>query len=92
MRRSRSVWPRKKLYATHLRPSSRHCLPQVARITDDVETIQVSADFNIDIAPDGTDYGIELLNANQQVRAEDQGKSVVINEASGERQEVLLAQ
>ena len=92
MRRSRSVWPRKKLYAPHLRPSSRHCLPQVARKPDDVETIQVSEEFNIDITPDGTVYGIELLNANQQVRAEDQGKSVVINEAWGERQEVLLAQ
>ena len=60
--------------------------------TDDVETIQVNEEFNIDITPDGTVYGIELLNANQQVRAEDQGKSVVINEARGERQEVLLAQ
>ena len=60
--------------------------------TDDVETIQVNEEFNIDITPDGTVYGIELLNANQQVRAEDQGKLVVINEASGERQEILLAQ
>ena len=60
--------------------------------TADVETIQVNEEFNIDITPDGTVYGIELLNANQQVRAEDQGKLVVINEASGERQEILLAQ
>ena len=60
--------------------------------TDDAETIQVNEEFNTDIAPDGTVYGIELLNANQQVRAEDQGKLVVINEASGEREEILLAQ
>ncbi len=60
--------------------------------TDHVETIRVSEELNIDIAPDGTVYGIELLNANQQVRAEDQGKLVVINEALGDRQEVPLAQ
>jgi uncharacterized protein YuzE len=29
-----------------------------------VQTIEVSGEMNIDIAPDGTIYGIELLNAN----------------------------
>src|SRR5436190_23487041 len=37
--------------------------------TAEVETIQVSDSLNVDIAPDGTIYGIELLNANQQLRA-----------------------
>ena len=59
--------------------------------TDQVETIQVSDEVNIDIAPDGTVYGIELLNANVQLQAEDQGKLVVINEALGDRQEIPLA-
>ena len=59
--------------------------------TAQVETIHVSDDLNIDIAPDGTVYGIELLNANVQLVAEDQGKLIVINEALGERQEISFA-
>jgi len=55
---------------------------------EQVETIRVSDELNIDIAPDGTVYGIELLNANAQFGAEDQGKLVVINEAFGDRQEI----
>ena len=38
-----------------------------------VETIRVSEELHIDLAPAGTVYGIELLNANQQLHAEDQG-------------------
>lgn len=57
----------------------------------EVETIRVSDELNVDIAPDGTVYGIELLNANEQLRSEDQGNFVVINEAVGERQEISLA-
>ena len=37
----------------------------------DVETVRVSDELNIDIAPDGSVYGIELLNANEQLRAGD---------------------
>jgi uncharacterized protein YuzE len=32
----------------------------------EVETIRVSEELNVDVAPDGTVYGIELLNANEQ--------------------------
>jgi len=56
-----------------------------------VETIRVSDELNIDIAPDGTVYGVELLNANEQLHAGDAGTLVVINEALGSRQEVPLA-
>jgi uncharacterized protein YuzE len=59
--------------------------------TEQVETIHISDELNIDLAPDGTVYGIELLNANVQLGAEDQGKLIVINEALGERQEISLA-
>ena len=59
--------------------------------TDNVETIRVSEELNIDTA-DGAVCGIELLNANQQVRAEDPGKLVVMNETLDARQKVLLAQ
>lgn len=56
-----------------------------------VETIHISDELNVDIAPDGTVYGIELLDANEQLRAGDNGTLVVINEALGERREVPLA-
>ncbi len=58
--------------------------------TTEVETIRVSDELNVDIAPDGTVYGIELLNANEQLGAENDGKLVVVNEALGERQEMTL--
>ena len=56
-----------------------------------VKTIRVSEELNVDIAPDGAVYGIELLNANRQLGAEDQGKLIVINEADGDRREIDLA-
>jgi len=58
---------------------------------EEVETVRVSDALNVDIAPDGTIYGIELLNANEQVLAEDGGLLVVVNEALNERREVPLA-
>lgn len=59
--------------------------------TGEVETIKISDEINIDIAPDGTIYGIELLNANEQLRKEDEGRLLVINEATGKKAEVLLS-
>jgi uncharacterized protein YuzE len=56
-----------------------------------VETIKISDELNIDIAPDGSIYGIELLNANEQLRREDEGKLLVINEATGDKAEVILS-
>ena len=49
-----------------------------------VETIRVSDELNVDIAPDGTVYGIELLNANEQLRAADDGKFVLVDDAGHE--------
>jgi predicted secreted protein len=43
----------------------------------------VSDEVNIDLAPDGTVYGIELLNANEQMRAADGCRLVVIDEEQG---------
>jgi uncharacterized protein YuzE len=56
-----------------------------------VEAIRVSDELVVDMAPDGTVYGIELLNANEQLQREDTGKIVIINEATGERAELALA-
>ena len=57
----------------------------------EVETVRVNDEMNVDIAPDGTVYGIELLNANEQLRSEDEGNLVVVNEAIGERREISFA-
>jgi len=35
-------------------------------------------------------YGIELLNANHQLRIEDHGSLIIVNEAIGERREIPL--
>ena len=58
--------------------------------TAEVETIHVSDEINIDLAPDGTVYGIELLNANIQLARDDAGQLVLQNEATGERTAVKL--
>ncbi len=56
----------------------------------EVETICVSDELNIDLAPDGTIYGIELLNANEQLRGGEGGRLVVVDEAEGEERELEL--
>jgi uncharacterized protein YuzE len=58
--------------------------------TAQVQTLHLSDEINVDIASDGTVYGIELLNANQQLRSEDQGNLVIVNEAAGDRREIPL--
>jgi len=57
----------------------------------EVESIRISDELVIDMAPDGTIYGIELLNANEQFRREDKGMLLVVNEATGEQVELSLA-
>lgn len=56
----------------------------------EVETLQLSDEVNIDLAPDGTVYGIELLNANAQLREAD-GRGLVLDLAD-QRIEVPLPQ
>jgi uncharacterized protein YuzE len=56
-----------------------------------VDTIRVSDEMNVDIAPDGTVYGIELLNAHAQLETEDDGNLVVVNEVTGRRRELPLS-
>ena len=56
-----------------------------------IESVKVSDELIVDMAPDGTIYGIELLNANEQLRRGDVGKLLVANEATGEQVEVPLS-
>jgi uncharacterized protein YuzE len=58
--------------------------------TTQVKTVRVSDEIHVDVAPDGTVYGIELLNANTQLRQEDGDRLVLVNEATGEHKEVAL--
>ena len=58
--------------------------------TDQVETIRISEHLNVDLAPDGTVYGMELLNANEQLSGEPGAKVVVVNEELGKTVEVAF--
>ena len=57
----------------------------------EVESLRISDELVVDVAPDGTVYGIELLNANEQLQREDMGELIVINEATGESTKLALA-
>jgi uncharacterized protein YuzE len=60
--------------------------PKVA----EVDAIRISDEMNIDIAPDGSVFGIELLNANEQLRSADGGKLVVVDEVENREVEFWL--
>ncbi len=57
----------------------------------EIETVRVSDELNVDIAPDGSVYGIELLNANEQLRSSDGGKLVLVDENGRETTVPLVA-
>ena len=56
----------------------------------EVVTLKVSDELNIDLTSDGTVYGVELLNANEQINRQDEGKFLLINEATGAKAELPL--
>jgi len=51
--------------------------------TMEVKTIHISDELNIDISPDGKIYGIELLNANEQLQFTKEGKFTFIDKSTG---------
>ena len=55
----------------------------------EVETRIISDDIVIDVRPDGTLHGIELLNANSQLSPDD-GDLVVLNSATGKEVRLKL--
>ena len=57
----------------------------------EVVTLKVSDELNIDLTSDGTVYGVELLNANEQINRQDEGKLLLINEVTGEKAELPLS-
>ncbi|MDZ7579936.1 MAG: DUF2283 domain-containing protein [Deltaproteobacteria bacterium] len=50
-----------------------------------------SDELVVDMAPDGTIYGIELLNANDQLKRDKEGRLLVVNEATGETMDIPFA-
>jgi uncharacterized protein YuzE len=57
----------------------------------DVDSVRISDELVVDMTPDGTLYGIELLNANDQLRRDETDKLLIVNEATGEQVEFPLA-
>ena len=57
----------------------------------EVDTVRISDELVVDMAPDGTLYGIELLNANEQLRRDETETLLIVNEATGEQVEFPLA-
>ena len=55
-----------------------------------VRTVSVSDDLNVDIASDGSIYGLELLNANHQLGIRRAKTFIVENETSGESLELAV--
>jgi len=58
--------------------------------TAEIETIRISDELNVDIAPDGKIYGIELLNANEQLEIKKNGGLILIDESTGKKAELRI--
>jgi uncharacterized protein YuzE len=57
----------------------------------EVETLRSSDTLNIDLAPDGTVYGSEILNADEQLALGADGTLVLADQARGKTHEVTLS-
>lgn len=64
---------------------------QLQAKSQETEAIKVSDELVVDMAPDGTIYGIELLNANEQLKRDKEGRLLVVNEATGETMDIPFA-
>lgn len=58
----------------------------------ETETLRISDELNVHMAPDGTVYGIDLLNANEQLASADSRRLVVVDELDGRRRQLTLTQ
>ena len=54
----------------------------------EMNSIKLSDDLIVDMAPDGSIYGFELLNANEQLLQSDDGKLLFVNQLSGNEQQI----
>ena len=63
-------------------PSHNVAYMRFRKMKAEVESLRISDELVVDIAPDGTVYGVELLNANEQLQQEDMRELVIVNEAT----------
>ena len=54
-------------------------------------SIKISDELIVDVSTDGTVYGMELLNANEQLLEGDDGKFLFYNEKDGTEIDVPIA-
>lgn len=59
--------------------------------TSEVMSIKISDELVVDLSPDGTVYGMELPNANEQLLQGDDGKFLFCNEKNGKEIDVPIA-
>lgn len=59
--------------------------------TEEVNSIKLSEDLVVDIAPDGTIYGIELLNVKEQMFGNNLKQLLLLNENTGIEQLIDIA-
>lgn len=59
--------------------------------SSEIESVKISDELIVDLATDGTVYGIELLNANEQLGRGEKGSVLIVNEATGQEVEVPIA-
>ncbi len=57
----------------------------------DVNSIKLSEDLIVDMAPDGTIYGIELLNVKEQMFSNNLKQLSLLNENTGKEQLIDIA-
>lgn len=58
--------------------------------TEQVNSIKLSEDLIVDIAPDGSIYGIELLNVKDQMFGDNLKQILLLNENTGKQTAVEL--
>ena len=58
---------------------------------EEVNSIKLSEDLIIDMAPDGTIYGIELLNVKEQIFGDNLKQLLLLNENTGKKQLIDIA-
>ncbi len=71
-------------------PSHNVAYMRLREPSTEVQTLRISEELLIDIAPDGSVYGLEFLNANDQLRSADGGDFVLIDSLLGTKQSLHL--
>ncbi len=65
---------------------------KIQKKTSEVETIKLSDEVNIDIYPDGKIYGIELLNANEQLQISQNNELIFTDESTAKKTNLINGQ